>query len=144
METLDQFTEQKKEKPGGMTPITILSYIGNTLWIILFAIYFAIFEQFIDMLNLPSDVDLDKIIMLVRGVFLFLILVCIVSVFGVVQMNRGKKSGFTLYAVSNGIFGLLLIIGSFNNDQNPAFGIIVGGLSLAFIFFFSKHLKWMR
>jgi TRAP-type C4-dicarboxylate transport system permease small subunit len=92
---------------------------------------------------LPSDAqtDWDLLQDIMMLAFSAIVALCVASIVGVVMMNNGKRGGFIVYAISNGIFALLLFSGvSAENPQGAIFGVI----SVGFIFLYRRHLKWMR
>ena len=74
--------------------------------------------------------------------FLFLVALNGLAILGVTKMMKGKKGGFILYAIMNGIWALLILLGA-QNGENPAGSIIVGLVSVGFIVAFGMQMKNM-
>lgn len=144
MEELDEVLEtqgQTGEIPSTVKTLAILAYIGNILWALLFLLVFVMIDLIIEELvnKLPvAEMTTDQFVtylMIGCGV---LILCCIVSFIGALKMSKGKKIGFVLYAVANGIWAVLLFMGG-----TPQ-GIVCGAISVGFIIGFGTQLKHLR
>jgi len=128
LENIDD--NESEELPQQFKTLSIISHIGNAIWgllmlITLMALMSAGNELLDEMFKGQRyDPELKKYLMIILLVMLGLI---ILSVVGVVQMKKRKKSGFILYAVTNGIWALLLLVGT------TTLGIIGGLASIGFI-----------
>lgn len=74
---------------------------------------------------------------IIMGIFLFMALLQILCIMGAAKMRKGKKSGFTLYMIGNGIFGILMVISLLGGN------ILLPLLTIAFIVLYivnKKHL----
>jgi magnesium-transporting ATPase (P-type) len=140
-DTIDDVLEDgnaPKSVPQIVKTLAIFSYIGNAIWALLFVIVVLAIEsmmsQFINRLDAPG-MSTDQLMTFMVIVCLVILLMCIVSIIGTVRMTRGKKSGFYMYAIANGIWVILLLMGG-----TPQ-GIVVGLISLGFIIGFGMQLK---
>lgn len=87
-------------------------------------------EQAGDMLSFIANAGSG----LLLGIFLFFALLQVMAIIGVTRMQKMKRSGFILYAIFNGIFLLLLLLGG---------NLLLGVLTLAFIVLYGINLKHM-
>lgn len=74
---------------------------------------------------------------IIMGIFLFFLILQVLCIMGAAKMRKGKKSGFTLYMIGNGIFGIIMIISLLGGN------ILLPLLTIAFIVLYivnKKHL----
>lgn len=140
LEELEDYGQTSGDFPQQFKTLTILSHIANGIWGFLFLISIAAFgsmgEQIIR--KVPELRGYGSEAVTITIVVLLIILVLIVlSLVGVIMMQRKKKSGFVLYAVANGLWSVLLLMGL------TPIGIITGLAGIGFIVAFSKHRNLM-
>ena len=131
-------TVEIKTVPQVVKTLAILSYVGNGLWTLLLLIMAfalnAFMGELVNRLDAPT-MSTDQLMTLIMIGCLVLAVFCILSIVGAAMMTKGKKSGFVLYAIGNGIWTLLMIMGG-----TPQ-GIVFGVISLGFILGFGMQLK---
>jgi hypothetical protein len=142
LETLDEQIKKEEPRPQSFFTLLVLSYIGNGLWILFLLVAFSMLDKLIDAMEaIFVDVPMDvarRALALTLGAF---IATCVGSIIGLILMSKRKRVGFWVYAVSNGIFALMVFANLGNGQLQP---IIIGLASVGFIIGFSKHLKWMN
>jgi len=139
---MDEILENIKDNtpvkvPQVVKTLAIFSHIGNAFWgIVILVIFFWALgspASFKDTFNLTVEAKTAFIV----GVLL-LISIIIICIIGVVQMTRGKKSGFWMYLITNGLWVIVGFLAA--TPQN----ITVAAISLGFIFGFASQLKNLR
>lgn len=120
--------------------MAILSYVGNGVWAFLFLLLFI--GCVVNGAAMLKSVSLDNFfggaIMFFTVISALVMVVCLVSIIGVVKMKNGKRRGFFLYAIANGLWSLLLFYAG-TGDGGTVFWI--GGIiSLLFIGFYMLRL----
>ncbi len=132
----------KKEKSGSSMykTMNILSYIGNGVWGILFLLLFV--ACIVNGAAVASTVSLDSFFGGAIAFFAFLsalvVALCVVSIIGVLKMRKGKRKGFFLYAIANGLWALVLFYAA---SDNGGFNLIAGGvISFAFVYYYGMRL----
>lgn len=136
-DTLENLNAEKPTVPQAVKTLSIFAYIGNGFWglVILIVILWALAASasFERIMNLQV---LEPGALLAGG--LIAVVLCALPIFGAAMMTKGKKSGFWLYAVSNGLWVLL------NFASGVPQNIFVGAISLGFIIGFATQLKNLR
>jgi hypothetical protein len=134
-------TLQKKERPGGLTALCILTFIWSGLWTLLALIGIFASGAFIGYFEnmLPGGGAMATGIFI--AVFAILFILFGLSLFGAIKMFTLKKSGFVIYAISNGLM-LLLQIFSLVSAFNLG-GLIYLLISILFIVLYAQNLKVM-
>ena len=150
MEELDDILDESssnepKQVPEGVKILSIFSIIGNSLWIfiILIAMLYVMFVgSLVDSL-LPGSTDgimavLALLMLLIAGLH-------IAGLIAAINMRRGKKGAFILYAIVTGIWVALLVLGALSptNNQNVNFNWFSAAVSLGFIVGFGLQMKNM-
>jgi len=105
---MTQTTEENTDKakpgfPGTIGVLAILVYIGNIYWAFIYGrIVFGAMSlddsfaySFADGYYLPSE-------NIIAG--LLLLSLCVFSCVGAFEMSKGKKSGFRIYLIANGLW----------------------------------------
>lgn len=140
-DTIDDVLEDGTQS-GGVPQIVktlaIISYVGNALWAVLFLIVALAINSFKGMFVnrlQGAAMSTDQLMTYVLVACLIIIATCVISIMGAAKMTKGKKGGFYMYAVANGIWTILLIMGG-----TPQ-GIVCGLISLGFIVAFGMQLK---
>ena len=124
--------------------ITILSFIGNGIWALLFLLLFV--ACIVNGAAVIKSVSLDNFF---GGAIVFFTLlsavilgVCLTALIGVVKMRKGKRQGFVLYAVANGLWSMLLFYAG--TDKGGSLFWIAGIISLLFIGYYALRLPKMH
>ena len=144
MEEFDEVlesTERETKVPNVVKTLAIISYVGNSLYGLLFLAMVFLVETFKSMfVNKIENADLntDQLMNIFVIVFVGIILSCIACIIGAFQMTKGRRWGFFLYAVANGLWAALLLYGG------TLQGVVVGLSSIAFIVVFGANLKYMK
>ncbi|MBI3134295.1 MAG: hypothetical protein HYZ14_06415 [Bacteroidetes bacterium] len=136
-DTLETLNEKPVAVPQAVKTLAILAYIGNGLWAVVFlGVFFWMmaasseFERLLGVGSLPIGVV---------GIAIFLVVaMCTLGIIGAFQMAAGKKLGFWLYLVGNGIW-VLMNLGS---GQGENIGMAV--ISIGFIVGFGANLKSLK
>jgi hypothetical protein len=163
MEQTNATNETTSQRPGFLSTLCILSFIGSGLWALLSLIgIFAsgwIISMFmgqatsaamdqVDTSGMTSEqiAAMEATTQAVSGgasmigtyaviIFVVSLLLAGLSIFGVAKMWKLKKSGFWFYSVINGLIAILALIGG------SFFSGIVG---VAFIVMYGLNLKHMK
>lgn len=138
-ETLDQETSSSTKTPAFFSPIVVLSYIGNSIWGVLFLLlFFGCVMNGAKMLeSLSLDDFMGGLVMLFAVMSAVFVALCVVCIIAVNKMKKGNKNGFTLYAVCNGIWSMLLLYGS----GGDWLFIVMALISILFIVLFYQASK---
>jgi len=128
-----------KSKSGVFRTFSILSYIANTLSAIV--LLWFLLACLINGLDQLKDTSLANffgggLILLAIGAGV-LCTASILSIVGVAKMRRGKRTGFFLYAISNGLWVLIVFYGA---SAGNIYLLIMGGISSLFIAYFALRL----
>ena len=140
-DSFDEVLEESAQPKGVPTivkTLAIISYVGNTLWALLFLIVALALNSFKSMLVNRLDapaMSTDQLMNYILIASIVIVLICIVSIIGAAKMTKGSKTGFYLYAVANGLWTVILLLGG-----TPQ-GIVCGLISLGFIVGFGMQLK---
>lgn len=140
METIDQ-VEKTSHRSALFNVMSILSYIGNGIWTLLFLVLFigCLSNGAAMMKNVSMDAVFGGVVAFFAILSALIILLCVVSMVGMAKMGKGKRSGFILYAISNGIWALLIFYAAAGDG---GMGFIIGGLiSLGFIVYFGSTFR---
>lgn len=120
--------------------MSILSFVGNGIWAFLFLLLFigCVVNGAALMKSVSLDSFFEGAIMFFAVISALIIAACLVAIVGVVKMKNGKRRGFFLYAIANGLWSLLLFYAG-TGDGGTIFWI--GGIiSLLFIGFYMLRL----
>lgn len=139
-ETLDQNNMGSEPKPANFNILSVLSYLGNLFWIALIMYYYTIMNEVLSLIPIPDGVAAAQVEQIFLMLFGILIFTCMLSLIGVILMNKRKKVGFFIYAVGNGLFGLLMFVGG---TSGSPMSILFGVTCFFFIYLYSRHLKWL-
>jgi len=133
-EILDQ-NKTRKEKQRTFQSFTMLSYIGNAVWGILFLILFiACIINGEGMLEAGEDTSRVTFYLIVSALILIASILCII---GVMRMKRGKKAGFYAYAIGNLIWiGLLF----YDAERYGLVFPVLAGISAVFVIYYALRL----
>jgi|GEM_PF-1188516 len=163
---MEQTNNAAPAAPSNLKTLSILSYIGSGFWALISILFIVASGWIMGMLGMGMSrasetmeamegmegVDAAEMAAaqsavggamamgtgLLIGVGVFLLLLQVLSIWGVVKMNKLQKGGFWMYAIGNGIFGILCILGM------TLFGIVTGLVCILFIVLFGMNLKYMR
>ncbi len=130
-ETLENVQSGTPERPGMVTTLCILTFIGSGLSSLLGLI--GIFASGWVMSLMGAEVDaavaesgggaaaeaaaaeVEGAMAMGTGIliaaFVFVLILSLLTLFGAIKMWSMKKSGFTLYAIGGGLWAILCIIG---------------------------------
>jgi hypothetical protein len=142
MEAIDDVLEDSNQ-PQGTVPsivktLAIFVYVGNGLLILLFLFVLAMLETFMNEFanKMPTaDMSTDMFMNIMLAACVIVVIFCIACVVGVFQMTKGKRWGFYLYAVFNGLWVIMQIMGG--TPQNFA----MAAISLGFLIGLGAQLK---
>lgn len=136
-EVLENIDENKpQEVPQTVKVLSIFAYIGNGLWATIFLVVLLWIAFAFNSFRLPGVRSSDTGI--ICAALLFVTALCALSIVGAAKMAKGKKSGFYLYAIPNGIWSLMLF---FNLEPT---NIVVSLVSISFISGFASQLKYLK
>lgn len=140
-EVIEDINDNKvQEIPQAVKVLAILTYVGNGL-ILLALLFFAAFFSSVGA-RFGAFRAIGGEMGIIVAVFLFVALLCVGAIVGAIKMHKGQKSGFTIYAISNGIYIALALIGLVNNPQPNNF---VGPLiTIGFFIGFYNNLKYLK
>ena len=142
-EIIDQSAGQNQEVPQSVKTLSILSIIGSSLWgLIVLIVMFWMINAASSLSSMLPIADPSGAVVVLVIVFLIMIGLNVGTLIGAVKMMKGKKKAFTLYAICNGIWALLILLGAMNNP-NPTGSIVVGLVSIGFIVAFGMQMKKM-
>jgi hypothetical protein len=140
-ELIDQISENENSElnqlPKSFNALVTFAYLGNGFWGIVFMIFFFLVASGSSALYSAFRIKFENEA-LVAFIYLAALVLCVIPIVGVYKMNKQIKSGFSQYAISNGIWILYCLV-----LQNPV-TIIFGLLSAAFIYMFYTYLKYMK
>ena len=144
-EVIDVESSQPKDTPGGVKTLAIFSIIGNGFWslvLLIFTAYVMFAGSVLDSF-LPGFAQ--DIIVLIVVILIVLLGLHIAGLIAAINMMRGKKKAFILYAIVTGIWVLLLVMSAINPDpgQDVTFNWICAVLSTGFIVGFGLQMKNM-
>lgn len=140
METIDQ-VEKTSHRSVLFNVMSILSYIGNGIWTLLFLVLFigCLSNGAAMMKTISMDAVFGGVVAFFAILSALVILLCVVCIIGMVKMRKGKRSGFFLYAISNGIWGLLIFYAA--ADGGDIMFIVGGLISIGFIIYFGNIFR---
>jgi hypothetical protein len=143
-EIIDQSPAQNQEAPQAVKTLAILSIVGSSLWGLIILILMFMFlgagaGSFGGMFAMGAGGMIAVLII----ILLLMIGLNVGTLIASVKMMKGNKKAFTLYAVCNGIWALLILLGAMNNP-NPLGSILVGLISAGFIVAFGMQMKNMN
>lgn len=130
-----------KRRPGGLTALCILTFIWSGLFTLISLIGMfgagAFISYFESNWSLGGALTTSIIMVFFFVIFIFNGL----SLFGAIKMFKLKKSGFIMYAISNGIMALVLIYSVIIAFTPIA--VIYLLISLLFLVLYGLNLKHM-
>lgn len=128
-----------KAKNGVFRTFAILSYIANGLSAVIFLWFFMAClingVAAIESSTLDSLFGGGMLVFAAMGGLLFA--VSILSILGVAKMQRGKRVGYFIYAISNGLWALILFYAA---SSGQVWLFLMGLVSLVFIGYFALRL----
>ena len=144
---MDEILEEQnapQETPQIVKFLAIFSYIGNGLWGLFLLLMIATLSSYESMFSglLPGGAgssEMASFMMMIKVILGLFIVTCIVSIIGTVKMGQGKRSGFFMYAIANGIWGLLFAYSGVTGGGMEA--LVIGLASIGFIVGFGSQLK---
>ncbi|MFT5824024.1 MAG: hypothetical protein ACI8ZM_005290 [Crocinitomix sp.] len=132
----------ENNKSGALGAMSVLSYIGNGLWALLFMI--LLIGCITNGTDFENSSAFDGLFGGMLGLFavmsLLVIIMCWLCIIGVAKMKKGNRRGFMLYLIGNGLWVMLLIYGGRDGSVALLFGAI---LSIVFIAFFAMKIPKM-
>ncbi|MBK9192259.1 MAG: hypothetical protein IPM77_12540 [Crocinitomicaceae bacterium] len=140
-ELIDQIPENENTEshqlPKSFNALATFAYLGNGFWGIVFMTFFFLVVSGSNALYSAFRIKFENEA-LVAFIYLIALILCVIPIVGVYKMSKQNKSGFSQYAITNGIWILYCVI-----LQNPV-TIMFGLLSAAFIYMFYTFLKYMK
>lgn len=140
------FEPQKKSRPGFLTFLCILTFIGSGFTVLGNLVYTFVAK---DLTNYPSPFSnpmLEEMLQKMAEVdpwkYALLAFLSLVSIFGAVFMLYMKKQGFHIYAASQILILFLTPILMLNTFNPGVFSIIVTALFIILYGTFYKHMTW--
>lgn len=129
MDILDEIEGQSiNKKPNTMLHVMcILGYIANGFWVLTCLILLIIGSSILPDLIPESRGDSKAILVGLYIGLVFIIIVCAVSILGLILAHKKKKSGVIIYGIANGIWAIINLI-----SLQPA-NLIFAVISIAFI-----------
>jgi len=144
-EIIDQTGGQNQEEvPQAVKVLSILSIVGSSLWGLLLLILMFMFlgaggSSFGGLFALGAG----GMVAILVVVFLIMLGLNVGTLIAAIKMMNGSKKAFILYAICNGIWALLVLLGASNNP-NPTGSILVGLVSAGFIVALGMQMKNMK
>ncbi len=133
---------KKKSHSSLFSTVSGFSYTGNIIWGVLFGL--LLIGCIINGASMLEETSLDNFFGGVVVGFAFMstviLALCVVCIIGLVKMKKGERRGFLIYAISNGLWSLILIYSS----QGDFLFLGMAAVSIAFIIYyaiFSKQLN---
>lgn len=140
----DERTSQ--EVPQTVKTLSILSIIGNALWLLMMIIGMLWMMM---MANSFGGGFGGRLVGEMMGAMVIgMLLLAVFHVLGLiaaVRMMNGKKGAFIMYAIVTGLWALLLLLSSFNQPQasNTILILVMALSSIGFIIGFGVNMKDM-
>jgi hypothetical protein len=130
---LESVDNKSKEVPQVVKTLSILAYVGNGFWglmiLILMLMVMSNASFFEDLVGVSLPLGA------LYGAMFVIIVLCALSIVGANYMSKGRKSGFWIYAIANGIWALLLL------PSGEPSNIGIAAISIGFIIGFGAQLK---
>jgi len=137
-EPIDQ-NATRKQRQRTFQSFAMLSYIGNSIWGILFLILFvACIVNGQAVLREGDDASRITFYLIISALIVTASLLCII---GVMRMKKGKKKGFYAYAIGNLVWIALLFYDStFGLGTYGILFPIMAAVSAVFLIYFGLRL----
>ena len=145
MEELEQapLQQTKPRRPGLLTVICILTYVGSGMNLLSSLIIFLFFDTFkVVAANLAKSLNLPGMDMLINGPSIFFAasaLIYVGAITGTFLMWQLRKIGFHIYTISQ----ILLVIAPMYFFKLPGPGVMDILIAGVFILLYSMNLKSM-
>jgi hypothetical protein len=143
MNTMNEISNnQDIKRPESLSILCVLTFIGSGLAAFSNLVIYLSFDMLLETyesggLNLPGA---EIIFAFSKSFFIISFLFYSISFAGALRMWKLKKIGFHAYAIAQ-ILLLILPTLYVKTDQFPLFGVLI---TLAFILFYYRHLKFMH
>lgn len=123
--------------------MAMLSYIGNCIWGFFFLFLFiACIINGALLANSESfNAIFNGLIVLFAILSFVIVVLCVLSIIGMYRLQKGKHSGFVLYAIANTLWAIIIIYASKGSWGYIIPGVISAGFVLYFGFY-TMQLKW--
>ena len=125
--------DQPKKGPGGVKAISIFTYLGKSLLILLaLGLLIGLIvskDYFVNKIK-DADQNTDQWIMETQILCVVYLLSSIGAIIGVIKMRKGKRSGFFIHAISN-----IVLIGFLAYNANILEWIIAASLAFFIILY---------
>ncbi|WP_066757938.1 hypothetical protein [Crocinitomix algicola] len=143
-EVLESNEPSQQNVPEVVKVLAIFSYIGNGFWILAFLVIYMMMRMNSNELAALMNINMasDYFVNIFLIVFILASILGGLCIYGAALMSKGLKKGFTFYAIGNGIWVLILLIGSLENG--PLSNYIILLISAVFILVFGMQLKHLR
>jgi hypothetical protein len=132
----------KIKTSGAFGVMSVLSYIGNGLWALLFMIF--LIGCIINGKDMVNGGSFEALFGGMLGVFALMsaliVILCWLCISGVSKMKKGIRKGFIFYLIGNGLWSVLLIYGGRDGTVYMLGGALV---SIIFIGFYAMKLPKM-
>ena len=148
---IDERPDGPKEVPQAVKTLGIISIIGSSLWALIFliAMFYVIAAGSMIRSMIPVADPTGAIVMVVLIVLIF-VLIHVFKIVGVARYMKGKKGGYTLYAILNGLWTVLILLSGINAMSSYSaaadygmFYIVCGLISAGLIAGLGMQLKNM-
>ncbi|NOQ73334.1 MAG: hypothetical protein GQ574_15115 [Crocinitomix sp.] len=133
----------KKKESGAFGVMSVLSYIGNGIWALLFMI--LLIACITNGTSMQNSGTFDGLFGGMIGVFAamsaLVIIMCWLCISGVAKMKKGNRRGFMFYLIGNGLWIMLLIYAGREGNVTFLSGAVI---SIVFVTFYAMNLPKMK
>jgi hypothetical protein len=144
LDLLDGEETRVSEVPNVVKTLSILSIIGNSLWLLMFiavVFYFLIFATAFGGLGGGMFAGIFGVFAIA---FLLILMLPVLGIVAAARLINGRKGAYILYAITNGLWALLCLMSAIaNNQANDWFTWFCGLTSIGFIIAIGTQMKNM-
>ena len=147
-EIIDKESITEVNVPTAVKVFSIISIVGSGLWtIILLLAMIGVMNEVDDKGNYIGGAELLNLIYII---FVVMMLLNVLSIFGTARLLNGRRGGYILYAIANGIWVFIMLLTAYslsvsglNQQFNSLLFIVSAVLSIGFIIALGTQLKNM-
>ena len=147
-EIIDKESITEVNVPTAVKVFSIISIVGSGLWtIILLLAMIGVMNEVDDKGNYIGVAELLNLIYII---FVVMMLLNVLSIFGTARLLNGRRGGYILYAIANGIWVFIMLLTAYslsvsglNQQFNSLLFIVSAVLSIGFIIALGTQLKNM-
>ncbi|MEO9532121.1 MAG: hypothetical protein ABJG68_06655 [Crocinitomicaceae bacterium] len=144
LDLLDEQVTENKEVPQVVKTLSILSIVGNSLWLLIFLIAAFYVLAFASAFGGLAGGLFAGFFAIAAIIFFLILMLHVLGLIAAIRMMNGSKGAFILYAVTNGLWSLLCLMSAVNDRQdNQMFSVFCGLVSIGFIVMLGIQMKNM-